>query len=150
LLERANLYIVYITYIQIIYSIYIPNGIAMRIEIRKNNGKMGILISFDTQSQKFESHSERNKFYSMLYGRKQIVIRNSSRYEYRREGILDEIPHIKVDSSVFIVAMEHLRRMERFFDDWEDKVMFKTFPVLLDRSEMRELEKPREVKIEEE
>lgn len=118
-----------------------PKGKHMRIDIRRNRGSMAILVSFDTQSQEFKSPSERNKFYSKLYGRKQIIIKDSGRYEYRREGLLDEIPHIKVDSSVFIIAMEHFKRIEQFFDEWEKKVMFKTFPVLLDSSNARELEK---------
>jgi len=62
--------------------------------------------------------------------------------------LLDEIPHIKVDNSVFIVAMEHMKRMMQFFDEWEDKVRVKTFPVLLCRSEAKELKKERIIDIE--
>lgn len=121
----------------------------MKIEIRKKGGETAILISFDTESQKFESASERNKFFSELHGRKQIIIKNEKRYEYRREGLLDEIPNIRVDNSVFIIMQQHLRQMMEFFNEWEDKVTFKTFPVLLDREELRQLkEKPREVEVE--
>src|SRR3990172_7853338 len=116
----------------------------MRIEIRKRQGNTAILISFDIDSEKFESHSERNKFFSELHGRKQVIVKDSGRYEYRREGLLDEIPHIRVDNSVFIVAMEHMRRMMNFFDGWEDKVDVKTFPVLLKKREMEELEEETE------
>ena len=118
----------------------------MRIEIRKN-GETAVLISFNTESVKFESNSERNKFFCGLHGRKQIIVKNEKRYEYKREGLLDEIPHIKVDNSVFIIAMEHMEKMMQFFDEWEDKVEVKTFPVLLDRSEAKEL-KVREIDIE--
>jgi hypothetical protein len=112
----------------------------MKIEIRKKDGKEAILISFDTVKEKFESPSERNRFYWKLYGRKQVVIKKSKKYKYHREGLLEEIPNIKVSDSVFIIAMEHMKRMMKFFDEWEDKVELKTFPVLLDKKEMKEVE----------
>ncbi len=120
----------------------------MRIEIRRRENNTAVLISFDVESDKFESNSERNRFFSELYGRKQIIIRQDKRYVYRREGVLDEFPHTKVNNSVFLVAMEHLKRMEEFFSEWEDKVMVKTFPVLLTRKEINELEKEEEVEVE--
>jgi len=112
----------------------------MKIEIKKKKGKTAILISFDTVRKNFKSASERNRFYWKLYGRKQVVIKKSVRYEYDREGLLDEIPHIKVANSVFIIALQHMKRMMKFFDEWEDKVEFKTFPVLLDKKESKEVE----------
>jgi hypothetical protein len=60
--------------------------------------------------------------------------------------LLEGIPHIKVASSVFIIAMNHLKEMMKFFDEWEDKIDLKTFPVLLDDEEADELED--EVEIE--
>ena len=118
----------------------------MKIEIRKKQGETAILISFDTIKEKFESPSERNKFYWELYGRKQVVIKDSGRYEYDREGLLDNINHIKVSNSVFIIAMNHMKKMMEFFDEWEDKIDLKTFPVLLDKAEQEELQE--EVDIE--
>ena len=114
--------------------------LTMKIEIHDKDGKTAILISFDTVKEKFESPSERNRFYWQLYGRKQVVIKQSKRYEYQKEGLLEEIPHIKVADSVFIVAMNHMKRMMEFFDEWEDKVELKTFPVLLDKKEEKELQ----------
>ena len=111
----------------------------MEIEIRKKDHK-AILISFDTLKEKFESPSERNRFYWGLYGRKQVIIKSSGRYEYDREGILDSMNHIKVDNSVFIIALKHLERIMKFFKEWEDKIELKTFPVLLDDDEIKELE----------
>jgi hypothetical protein len=123
----------------------------MKIEIRKKkNGKMAVLISFDTESEKFESASERNKFFAGLHGRKQTIKRGDRKYVYRRAGLLDEVPHIPIENSVFIVAMEHLKRMEKFFDSWEDKVRVQAFPVLLTEKNAEKLKgkKEREVKIE--
>jgi hypothetical protein len=111
----------------------------MRINIRKKG--TAILISFDTKPKKFESASERNRFFWRLHGRKQTVTKDSGTYEYYREGILDEIPNIKVDTSVFIIAMQHLKQMMEFFDEWEDKLEFKTFPVLLNDRDIKKLEK---------
>jgi hypothetical protein len=111
----------------------------MEIEIRKKGNK-AILISFDTLKEKFESPSERNRFYWGLYGRKQVIVKSSGRYEYEREGVLGSMNHIKVDSSVFIIALKHLERMMKFFKEWENKIELKTFPVLLDDEEMEEIE----------
>jgi len=36
--------------------------------------------------------------------------------------------------------MEHMKRMMKFFDEWEDKIELKTFPVLLDKDELKEIE----------
>ena len=119
----------------------------MRIEIRKRKENTAILISFDTVKERFESASERNRFYWELHGRKQVVIKQSGRYEYQKEGLLEEIPNIPVSDSVFIIAMEHMKRMMQFFKGWEDKVEFETFPVLLDERKKRELEE-KEVEVE--
>ncbi len=112
----------------------------MRIEIRKKNGKQAILISFDTIGDRFDSASERNRFYWELYGRRQVVVKKKKRYVYQREGVLEDVPHIKVSSSVFIVAMSRMKRMMDFFDKWEDKIELKTFPVILDEKEIKEVE----------
>ena len=130
-----------------IFSIYVYTKCdIMRIEIKKKKGETAILISFDTIKKNFESASERNRFFWGLHGRKQTVVKSSGRYEYFREGLLEEVPHIKVDNSVFIVALKHLQKMLNFFDEWEDKVEIKTFPVLLERDDIKKLE--REVEIE--
>ncbi len=114
----------------------------VRLTIRKSGA--AILISFNTEAQRFESPSERVRFFTDLHGRKQIIIKAGKRYEYDRPGLLDEIPNIPVDNSVFIIAQEHMRRMQEFMREWEKKVMFKTIPVMLNRNEQRELEKETE------
>lgn len=112
----------------------------MQIRVKRNGNQTAVLISFDTRGDAFDSQYDRNKFFSELHGRKQIVIKDGRRYEYRRDGMLDEVPNLKVANSVFIIMQQHLKMMEQFFDEWEDKVMVKSFPVVLDRSELRELE----------
>ena len=119
----------------------------MKIEIKKKGTETAILISFDTVRENFVSVSERNKFYKELHGWKQTVTRQSGKYEYNREGLLNEIPNIPVADSVFIIAMEHMKRMQEFFKEWQNKVMFETFPVLLDEKQKKELEE-KEVSIE--
>lgn len=108
------------------------------------NGE-AVIISFHSETRKFESLSERNKFFTTLHGRKQTIRKADKKYVYHREGLLDEIPHIKVDNSVFIVAMEHMKRMMKFFDEWEKQVDVKTLPVFLDKDEIEELKKKKEV-----
>ena len=121
----------------------------VNIEIKRKNGQTAILISFRSESEKFESPSERNKFFSDLYGRKQTVPGKKKTYVYRRPGLLDDIPNLKVDNSVFIVMQEHMRRMQEFFKEWNQKVEFQTFPVILNKEQEEKLkEKERIVPIE--
>ena len=112
----------------------------MQVRIKRNGNQTAVLISFDTKGEAFDSDYERNKFFSELHGRKQIVIKDGRRYEYYREGIMDDVPHLKIANSVFVIMQSHMKMMQQFFDGWEDKVMVKSFPVVLDRSELRELE----------
>ena len=90
-------------------------------------------------TKKFENKSERNKFYKELYGWKQIVKKQEKKYTYRREGLLDEIPHIKVDRSVFIIMKKHMDRMIKFLEEWEDKIKWNVFDVLLDEEQEKML-----------
>ena len=90
-----------------------------------------ILISFTVKTNKLSKY-ETSKFFRLLYGWKQIVCTPTNRYEYKRAGLLDSIPHIKVDQSTFIVPEEFMDEIIKFFDRWMDKVIFKTFKVLLE------------------
>lgn len=94
--------------------------------------KKAILVCFNINSEKFESNYERNKFFRGLYGWKQIIIKKEKKYVYRREGLLDEIPHIKVDQSSFIIPEKEFEKIIRFFEGWADKVIWKTFKILLE------------------
>ncbi|MCD6368024.1 MAG: hypothetical protein J7L45_02985, partial [Candidatus Aenigmarchaeota archaeon] len=122
----------------------------MRINIKRNkDGRVAVLISFDCHTEKFQSKYERNKFFRGLYGWKQTIRKNEYVYEYRREGLLDEIPHIKVDSSVFIVAMNEMDKILNYMKKWRDKIDYKVFKVLLDEDSYEELKKKgKEIKIE--
>jgi len=95
-------------------------------------GKKAILICFSVNSEKFENKYERNKFFRHLYGWKQIIRKEEKVYSYERNGLLDEIPHLKVDQSSFIIPEAHIRKVIEFLKEWEDKVIWKTFKVLLD------------------
>jgi len=94
--------------------------------------KKAVLFCFSVRSGKFESNSERNKFFKELYGWKQIVNRENKVYKYRREGILDDVPHQKVDQSSFIVPEDQFNKVADFLSEWHDKVIWKTFKVLLE------------------
>lgn len=118
----------------------------VRILVKKTN--TAVLITFDIKSEKFDSLSERSRFFEELYGRKQIIRKANKTYNYRREGVLDNMGHIRIDNSVFIIAQEHMRQMMEFMREWQEKVAFKTFPVLLKPSEVKKLEEEKEVEIE--
>ena len=69
--------------------------------------------------------------------RKEVIVSKKQKpqekfYTYRREGLLDEIPHEKVDQSSFIVPEDDFDKITKFFKEWRDKVMWKSFKVLLD------------------
>ncbi len=53
-------------------------------------------------------------------------------YIYERRGLLDYIPHKKVDQSSFFVSMDDAEQIFKFFEEWADKVMWKMFKVILE------------------
>ena len=118
----------------------------MEIKIKDRNGKKAVLISFSTHSEKFKSNYERNKFFRGLYGWNQIIKKKKCKYEYRREGLLDEIPHIKVDNSVFIVAMKEMERLMKYMKEWEDKIDYDFMNIFLEPKEYEKI-KPKKIKI---
>ena len=104
--------------------------------------RKAVLFCFSVKSGEFESHYERNKFFRGLYGWKQMIrkeVRVSDKprkeekvYTYRREGLLDEMPHKKIDQSSFIIPEGNFDRIADFLNEWHNKVMWRTFKVLLD------------------
>ena len=105
-------------------------GVAMRIEIQKN-GANAVIITFHTQTERFESDYERSKFFRELHGWKQTVPKNGKKYLYRRAGLLDEVPHIKIADSAFIVAMKNMQRMLQYFQGWSDKVEYDMMEIMM-------------------
>jgi hypothetical protein len=103
--------------------------------------KRAVLITFSVKTSRFHSKGERNKFYKELYGWKQIVKKQDKRYVYEREGLLKEIPHIKVDQSLFIIMKEHMERMQNFLEEWEDKIRWDMFDVLLNEEQIKLLKR---------
>ncbi|MBU5688920.1 MAG: hypothetical protein KQA41_01690 [Candidatus Aenigmarchaeota archaeon] len=99
-----------------------------------------ILICFSVKTKKFSNTYERNRFFKELYGWKQVIKKEKRSYEYKRDGLLDKIPHIKVDQSMFIILKRHLQLMEDFFKEWEDKIIWNEFEVLLDKEKKKLLE----------
>jgi hypothetical protein len=111
----------------------------MRIEVRKNGVPVAI-ITFRTRPENFDSDYERIKFFKELHGWKQTVPRNGKKYLYHRNGILDEVPHIKIADSAFMVAMENMKRVMDYFDEWSDKVECDMFQVMMnDRKKLEQL-----------
>lgn len=106
------------------------------------NATKAVIISFDTHADRFESPSERNKFFRGLHGWEQQVPRGDKVYRYRRLGLLDEVPHVKIADSVFMVMAEHMHRVEEYFRQWREKVEFDMFEVMMEQHKLlRELQK---------
>ncbi|MBI4895970.1 MAG: hypothetical protein HY832_00265 [Candidatus Aenigmarchaeota archaeon] len=106
----------------------------MRIEIRKN-GLNAVIITFHTKIERFESDYERSKFFRELYGWKQTVPNNGKKYLYHRPGLLDDVPHIKVADSAFIVALKDMERMLEYFKEWSDKVEYEMLEIIMRNQE---------------
>jgi hypothetical protein len=99
--------------------------------------KKAVFICFNTRSEKFGSNYERNKFFRGLYGWKQTIKKETAdgkekTYVYERTGLLNEIPHKKVDQSSFFIDMDGADEIFKFFDEWTDKVIFNAFNVILE------------------
>ncbi len=110
----------------------------MKIEIRRE-GLPAVIITFDTKGDEFDSDYERNKFFRGLHGWKQTVPAGEKRYMYRRNGILDEVPHIKIADSAFIVAMENMQRIVDYFDEWTNKVDYEIMEIMMSKKRVSEL-----------
>jgi hypothetical protein len=94
--------------------------------------KRAVLFAFTIKNNKLSSSYEKVKFFKMLYGWKQVVSTKKNKYEYERPGLLTKIPHIKVDQSSFIVSEDFTDRIIEFFNEWADKIIWKSFKVLLE------------------
>ncbi|MFH1420924.1 MAG: hypothetical protein ABIG30_03060 [Candidatus Aenigmatarchaeota archaeon] len=133
---------------------------ATTIVIRKKHGATvpAVLITFDTHSERFDSNYERNLFFKELHGWKQIIVKRNNvgkeqkRYEYPRNGILNEVPHMKVADSAFIVAMDNMKRMMEFFEQWTPKVEWDAMEIGLPQEKVNQIKgmdiKKQKVKID--
>ena len=93
--------------------------------------RKAVLICFSIQTKKFRNNYEKCKFFKALYGWKQIIPKKEKTYVYERKGLLNRIPHLKVDQSSFIIPKNFLDEMIRFLEEWEDKVIWRHFEVLI-------------------
>jgi hypothetical protein len=102
--------------------------------------RKAVLFAFSVRGGKMGSNYERNKFFRGLYGWKQSIKKETAdgeekEYVYERHGVLDEVPHKKVDQSSFLVEANEADKVVDFFDHWASKVMLRTFKVLLEDEE---------------
>lgn len=95
-------------------------------------GMEGMIISFSVNSDECKKPSDRTKFFKKLYGWKQKVPGKKKEYEYEREGVLDEMPHMKISPSSFIIPEEDFEKIAQFFEEWQKKVIFNAFKVLIE------------------
>lgn len=105
----------------------------MKIRITKN--KRAVIISFCTRSKNSSLRVSAISFFRGLYGWKQVVTKNDRQYRYVREGVLSEMPHIKVDDSVFIVALKNMQKIIDYFDEWSNKVEWNMKRIILEDDE---------------
>ncbi len=97
--------------------------------------KKAVIIKFSIESRNFDNHTERNRFFRELYGWKQVVTKQEKRYIYYREGLLDQFPCERIDKSMLLMQKEYVDKILNFLQDWEDKVRWNMFDVLLDKEQ---------------
>ena len=102
--------------------------------------KRGVLITFSIRTENIKNGSEKSKFFKQLYGWTQTVPKEKKTYSYYREGVLDEVPHVKVGQSSFVVQEDSFDRIVDFFEEWNNKVMWRNFKILLGEDLEREFE----------
>ncbi|GEM_PF-743282 len=102
-------------------------------------GDLAALVTFCVDSEKFKSNYERNKFYRGLYGWKQRVRKGGKEYLYDHRGLLDRIPHIKVDKSVCIVPAGMVDTFVDYLEQWGDRVDYSIFKVLLQKDRFKKM-----------
>ncbi|MCX6820448.1 MAG: hypothetical protein NT016_00635 [Candidatus Aenigmarchaeota archaeon] len=112
------------------------------------------LVCFSVRGEKFDSASERNKFFRGLYGWKQTVKTEDAgghekEYTYERHGVLDRVPHKRVDQSSIIMDDEKADDVLQFFKSWTNKVMWRTFRVMLGEEDELESDETGEEEIPE-
>jgi hypothetical protein len=96
------------------------------------------LLTYSTEKKNFDSVYERNKFYRGLLGYKQTVKKNGKKYEYDKDGLMDRIPNIRIDDSVFIIAKAKTEQIREYFVEWEPKVSYHIFTVMIEKEEIVE------------
>ena len=90
------------------------------------------LLTYSTEKKNFDSVYERNKFYRGLFGYQQTVKKNGKTYEYDKNGLMDEIPNIRIDDSVFIIAKKQTSKAREYFTEWEPKISYHIFTVMIE------------------
>lgn len=101
------------------------------------SGQNAALVTYETKRDRFDSRSERNKFYRGLFGYKRTVRRNDTVYKYDKDGLLDAVPHIKVADSVFLVKREDLNKFRQYFDRWSGKIETDLYRIKLENRRIR-------------
>ncbi|MFQ3307902.1 MAG: hypothetical protein ACI977_000117 [Candidatus Nanohaloarchaea archaeon] len=94
------------------------------------------IVTYNTKREKFESMYERNQFYRGLFGYKQTVKRNGKEYKYEKEGLMDKIPNMRIDDSVFIIAQDNTERIKEYFHEWDNKISHHIFTVLISEEQI--------------
>ena len=91
------------------------------------------IVTYNTKKEHFESMYERNQFYRGLFGYTQKVRKNGKTYEYEKDGLMDEIPNIRIDDSVFIISKQHKNKVKEYFQEWGDqKISHHIFTVIIE------------------
>lgn len=91
----------------------------------------GVLITYQLPGM---DSSRRKRFAEKVWGQDRRV----GDREYRRRGLLDSLPHWKVNRSVVVVRAEDQARVIREIRRWTRRVWW--WPIPLTRAEVRLLE----------
>lgn len=95
--------------------------------------KKGTLICYQLKGF---TQSIKTQFWQKLFG--YMNNSNFQRYQYRRKGLLDEIPYISPIKSVIIIKKEDSRKLLAFLKKYKVKIF--TREIILKKSDLNKLD----------
>ena len=129
--------------------IYLAYQHTLKMSEESVHKKKAVMFTFSMKTSSV-TNSEKTKFFKELYGWTQTVPSGKKKYVYHREGVLEEVPHEKVDQSSFLVPEDQTDDIMDFFQEWSKKVMMRSFRVLDDDDFFKEFRtKHKKLEIEE-
>ena len=60
-------------------------------------------------------------------------------YRYEKKGLINKMPHIKVEDSVIILLEKDSPCLREYLERWSKKVDYRTFRVILEKDQLEEL-----------
>lgn len=86
----------------------------------ERTGKLVVITSIYRKA----GQRKTDRFVKKFYG--QTTTSHGGKYQYRRKGLLDKIPNIKLGRGVIIVRHQDLPQITNFLDQWQAEYATRT------------------------